>query len=354
MATLEKVEKKLEKKQNKKNPQCLKCGSRALDRTYKSLNSDHMTGYLPYCKTCVGEKFKEYFYKTGKDVHASLYLLCRVVDVPYRENMAIEAIEDNKKKVELAQEKNKERYAEDVYMSYFEKINTLFRQVDNVHLSFDESDFCETGIKFLTKKTEKDIKELAKELLSEEEFNKRKELEELRIRFGNYKDEELLWLKKEYVDWESSNNLNTTTLVKMTEEIVKTRLAMRQAKKPTDIKNYHSIFNDLLKQTGLSPTSNSNLSDTTKNTIGMRIKDIEENKPADMISMRPKYSDIDNYEKYFQNYYRGPLLKSLGRDNADTQSMEEEIKQYKISSDELSDVLVDGDGSSEDSLDDGE
>ena len=352
MATLEKVEKKLEKKQNKKNPQCLKCGTKALDRFYKSLNSDHMTGFLPYCKACVKEKFKDYFYKVGKDQHASLYLLCRVVDIPYKENMAIEAIDDNNKKIERARDENKERYAEDVYSSYFERINNLFRQVDDVHLSFEESDFCENGIKFLTKRDDKDIKDLARELLSDEEVSKRKELEELRERFGNYKDDELLWLKNEYVDWESSNNLNTMTLVKMAEEIAKTRLAIRQATKPSDLKSYHSIFNDLLKQTGLSPTSNSNLSDTTKNTIGMRIKDLEENKPADIVSMRPKYSDIDNHEKYYQNYFRAPLLKSLGRDNEDTQSMEKEIKQYKISGDELASVLADGDRSGEDSLDD--
>ncbi len=316
-------------------PYCLKCSSQYAKNFYKSVNKDHSSGYLPYCKECIGRKFYDYYEVHNGDIEIALYLTCRVLGVPYKELAIPKAME----RVENEQRSKEDYPVANVYMFYFQYLNNYFKTVEDIDMSFDDSDICMKAVATSAHQA-KDLQETMEKLKSPEETARRKELEELRLQFGNYADDEdLYWLRDRYKEWEKGKPLTTVALRNGVAIICQLELSIqKKLGAGKDAKKELDSLKSQLDITGLQPKTDKNPNEK-KRTIGMKIEDLEVTKPADSIKLRNKYRDVDKIEKMFEVHFRAPLKRSLGREDSDTAAMEKEVQEkYKISAKELKEL----------------
>lgn len=319
------------RKKKKEKPYCLKCQSGTTDFFYKSRNINHSNGWLPYCKNCLSGIFEDYYKRLHGDIYSSLYLLCRLLDVPFKTEYADNAIERNNNDVE-----NKRSTGDlDVFKVYMTILNNKLKSVTNDNISFDDSDLYIDAIKKVHSSSHFDF-DLKLEMIKEKNKDNYKEqqmLDELRIRFGEqYEDTELLWLKNDFDNWAGGHRVDTVALVNMVEDICRQRLHIRQqrAKGVNDLKKDFDVLNSLITNAALSPKDNKTRDDgANKLTIGMTIKQLEETRPADDPELKKKFGKWDNIDELIELDYLAPLLQSLGmtENSSVTKMVERNVKE---------------------------
>lgn len=320
----------MSKEKERIRPWCVRCQTTYDRNFYMSVNEYHTSGYLPYCKRCLGEIHEE-LYSIYEEIEVSIHTLCRLVDLPFKKATLELAI----RQIERENERDLDTPITESYKYYFSFLNNSFRSTPDIAVNFDDSDISLLAIKKTVAKSI-DLDEQLKRWEEEDNEEVRKEARKLRKQFGDYSDEDLFKLKEMYDEWESGNNLNTVALRRSVTKICQLELNIQKkiASGEDASKDFNALFK-LMDQTGLKPIANTGVSDERKNTIGMRIKDLEESKPAESLLLRKVYNDLDDHEKFFRNYFVAPVKKSFGIEDSDTASMDKEVEQYKVNVNEL-------------------
>lgn len=316
---------KVARARGKVKPHCIRCHRTELGKFYKSSNPFHTSGYLPYCKDCIGYIFNEFYEKYSEHMETATYVMCRTADIPFKYKVMEYA---NKFVLEKGLPET------DTYIHYIKYLNNTVRMYDNATMTFCDSDLSVEALK-ITAVEKTELEKKIEEWKSDEEVKRALELKELRQRFGsNYTESQLWWLKNEYESWDMGNNLNTVALRKSAEIICMLNLNIKdKLSKGEAASSELSALKSQLDLTGLKPSANVGIDD--RKTIGMSIKKIEETKPADEISLKTRFKDLDKFEEMYRLYYVAPLKKSLGREDSDTIDMDKEVQQYKIDEDEF-------------------
>lgn len=161
-----------------------------------------------------------------------------------------------------------------------------------------------------------------------------KTLKAAKKRFGNYNNEDLMFLENEYQDWITRYECNTKAQETIFERLAFKKWEINKATKAgQNTKDLDRTYTELLSSINILPRQNSGNALTDSLTFGQLIEKWELEKPIPTPSK--EFQDCDNIGKYLRVFFTGWLAKAVGLKNSLSQECEEYIEQYKVSKPEF-------------------
>lgn len=285
---------------------CHKCGEFLASTTFYN-DSRFATGKFPICKRCVMEMVEQRKKKTDppNETKESVQEVLRLMDLPYIDSFYEDCI---KGAWDEAKEKNRN--------SPFSTYNTAIRSLPQYRgLKWKDSDFGDSLYADLdnieeTKKNEKIIKKGRK-------------------RFGNYPNEDLLFLENEYEDWISRYECNTKAQESIFERLSFKKWEINKATKsgqPT--KDLDKTYQELLSTANITPRQTGMDAFADAQTLGTLIQKYEETRPLPEVDEDLK--DVDKIGLMIDAFFRGHTTKMLGIKNAFTHIYEKVMAKYTV------------------------
>ena len=178
-------------------------------------------------------------------------------------------------------------------------------------LSFKDSEFLDSG---------EDIIQLTQ---------RRKPRREIIKLFGNFPNEDLLYLQDQYDDWKERTQVDSKSQETYIVQICYKQLEIWKAQKSgKDTDKLVKSLNDLMNGANLQPRQNVGNAATDSLTFGQLIERWELEKPIPTPS--PEFQDCDNIGKYLRVFFTGWLAKAVGLKNSLSQECEEYIEEYTV------------------------
>lgn len=130
-------------------------------------------------------------------------------------------------------------------------------------------------------------------------------------RWIGFSFEEMMQLETDYLDWVHNYQADTPVERSIFQEIVTCKLMAAKSRsqgKHSDYKNYMEMYRSLAGDAKIKP--NQDTGNKTEETIGLRIKMIEETEPIP--EPLPEFKDVDGIGKYIRKWFVGHFEKMLG------------------------------------------
>lgn len=271
------------KKQSQQLPSvnvvCLYCGKTGKEtKFYKSRNPKYQfLGRIPWCFTCIKEKYDE-LYKKYEDSKKAMYELCRYIDIPFVLNIYESAkTRWQKDGVELFQG----------YITYYSSVGWK-----KAGTTFMDSDKIENLDNIDTAYTNEDIDK------------------DLVFKWGEgFSVSDYAYLENELAECEKTLKCDTWAENTLLREICIKKLEVRNRRKQgSETKDVLKELQDLMKTCAIDPakTAMAN-SGKSLDTFGEWIKDIEQTTPAEWFKDKEKYKDMDGLDDYIKKYITRPI-----------------------------------------------
>lgn len=285
---------------------CPKCGEFLASTTFYG-DDRFATGKFPICKRCIMEMVEQRKKKTDppNETKESVQEVLRLMDLPYIDSFYDDCI---KGAWDEAKEKNR--------TSPFATYNTAIRSLPQYRgMTWKDSDFGDcynTELDSIeeTKKNEKIIKKGRK-------------------RFGNYPNEDLLFLENEYEDWITRYECNTKAQESIFERLSFKKWEINKATKsgqPT--KDLDKTYQELLSTANITPRQTGMDTFADAQTLGTLLQKWEETRPLPEID--EELRDVDKIGLYVDVFYRGHAAKMLGIKNAFTKIYEKVMSKFTV------------------------
>ena len=169
-----------------------------------------------------------------------------------------------------------------------------------------------------------------------------KTLKAAKKRFGNYSNEDLMFLENEYQDWISRYECNTKAQETIFERLAFKKWEINKATKAgQNTKDLDKTYTELLSSINILPRQNSGNGLMDSLSFGQMIEQWEEHDPV--FEPDPEFADCDGIGKYIRVWFKGHLARALGLDNGYSKEYDEYIKEHTVTKPEY-----DEDGKSED------
>ena len=157
----------------------------------------------------------------------------------------------------------------------------------------------------------------------------RKTLKTARKRFGNYSDEDLMFLENEYQDWITRYDCSQKAQEETFQNLSIIKLMKRNAiKKGLSTKDLDASYQQWLDTGNLKPKQNSLDTFSDAQTMGTLIQKYEETRPLPEID--PELADVDKIGLYIDAFYRGHASKMLGLKNRFSNIYEKVMSKYTV------------------------
>lgn len=285
---------------------CHKCGEFLASNTFYA-DDRFATGKFPICKRCIMMMVEQRKKKNDppNETKESVQEVLRLMDLPYIDSFYEDCI---KGAYDEAKEKNR--------TSPFSTYNTAIRSLPQWRgMKWKDSDFGDSIYTDLdtveeTKKNEKIIKKGRK-------------------RFGNYPNEDLLFLENEYEDWISRYECNTKAQESIFERLSFKKWEINKATKngqPT--KDLDKTYQELLSTANITPRQTGMDSLADAQTLGTLIQKYEETRPLPEVDEDLK--DVDKIGLMIDAFFRGHTTKMLGIKNTFTHIYEKVMAKYTV------------------------
>lgn len=150
-----------------------------------------------------------------------------------------------------------------------------------------------------------------------------------RKRFGNYSNEDLLFLENEYEDWITRYECNTKAQESIFERLSFKKWEINKATKngqPT--KDLDKTYQELLSTANITPRQTSMDTFADAQTMGTLLQKYEETRPLPEID--EELRDVDKIGLYIDAFYRGHAAKMLGIKNTFTHIYEKVMSKYMV------------------------
>lgn len=156
-----------------------------------------------------------------------------------------------------------------------------------------------------------------------------KTLKMAKKRFGNYPDEDLMFLENEYQDWITRYECNTKAQETIFERLAFKKWEINKATKAgQNTKDLDKTYTELLSSINILPRQNANNAITDSLTFGELIKKWEDNAPIP--EPDPEFKDVNKIGQYIKIWFKGALARSLGIDNGYSKEYDDYIKTYSV------------------------
>lgn len=268
------------------------CETKRVNEFYKTMDKYlDANGYMSVCKDCLREMYSVFF-QTERAVEKTILRICRMMNVQYND-AAIQSLE--------LQLENKGKAPDDetvfgIYLTRLIAANKKhFREgdvTDDMDLTFYEPT---TSVNVTDPLLDTDFG--SDDLVS----------------FwgsGGYSYEDYKFLEKELAAWRKSHRIESRAEIVIVREICRLMLGMEKDRiEGKSSSGKLKDLRDLMKDGTLSPNTAGMAGNANKGeeSWGMFIKMIENTTPADNLEKYAMYRDVDNVEKYNQDYMVRPL-----------------------------------------------
>ena len=286
---------------------CHMCGDFLAADTFYS-DDRFATGKFCICKKCVMKMVEQRKSDRSEpnETKESVQKVLQLMDLPYIDSFYEDCI---KGAYDEAKEKNRN--------SPFATYNTAIRSLPQYRgLKWKDSDFGDLynpeDSAEETKKNEKIIKKGRK-------------------RFGNYSNEDLLFLENEYEDWITRYECNTKAQESIFERLSFKKWEINKATKqgqPT--KDLDKTYQELLQTANITPRQTGMDTFADAQTMGTLLQKWEETRPCPEID--EELQDVDKIGLYIDAFYRGHAAKMLGIKNAFTHIYEKVMSKFTVKS----------------------
>lgn len=166
------------------------------------------------------------------------------------------------------------------------------------------------------------------EELNSQAMSKRKPRKDIVKLFGNFPNEDLLYLQDQYDDWCARTQVDSksqqTYIVRICFKLLDIYKAQKAGK---DTSKLDDSLNNLLAAANLQPRQNVGNASTDSLTFGQLIERWEENDP---ILIPENYVDVDNLSQYIDIWFKGGLSRALNLDNGYSKEYDDYIDQYTV------------------------
>jgi hypothetical protein len=287
---------------------CTRCGSSSDFYVGKS-NLYKFYGKIPFCKKCIEEIYNE-LVKLHSDYKKAIYLLCRKLDIPFKNSVYDGAVKESSIK------------GWSIQQAYLKQINS-FSEKNNYGTDFDDSedfDSINQNKVFKINNINNDIETTT----------------DLILKWGNLLSQDIQFLENEYIDWCRRYDVSSKAMEVNIKYICHQQLTInkkQESGQPVD--KELKTLGDLMGNSALKPIQESAAMSAEFNTLGTWIKKFENEEPFPEPDEELK--DVDGFKKYIRVWFLGHMCKILGLDNEYSQEYDEELLTHTINFDESED-----------------
>ena len=265
------------------------------------------SGLYPLCKKQLIEMATDYDKKNKLrvDNREKTIQVFQMLDIPFIDSVYQSALQTTQ---DAVGEKNR--------ATAFQHALTIVKSLPQYKgLTFKDSDFGDIG-------------NLDDDPIEESKKNE-KVIKKGRKRFGNYPNEDLLFLENEYEDWISRYECNTKAQESIFERLSFKKWEINKATKngqPT--KDLDKTYQELLSTANITPRQTGMDAFADAQTLGTLIQKYEETRPLPEVDEDLK--DVDKIGLMIDAFFRGHTTKMLGIKNAFTHIYEKVMAKYTV------------------------
>lgn len=154
----------------------------------------------------------------------------------------------------------------------------------------------------------------------------RKEIVKL---FGNFSNEDLLYLQDQYDDWCARTEVNSksqqTYIIRICFKLLDIYKAQKSGK---DTDKLDKSLNELLAAANLQPRQNVGNAATDSLTFGQLIEKWELSSPVP--EPQEEFADPDNIGKFLRVWFKGSLMRALGLDGGYSKEYDDYVQKYTV------------------------
>ena len=275
--------------------------------TYEGFYTDkrYATGYYPECKKCVRAQVEQRTNSKQEpnETVESVQRMLLKMDLPYIDSLYQSQV---KNVADASSEKNRHS----AFAQYIVAIKSLPQYNAK---TWSDSEFApddDTNPDYEQKEVKKTIRSGRK-------------------RFGNYPNEDLMFLENEYQDWTTRYACESKAQELLFKRICFKQLEIDKAQKAgRETKDMDKTLQELMSSLSVKPSQKNSNSLTESMTFGQLIDRWEQEKPIP--EPDEEFKDVDNIGLYIDVFFKGHLSKMMGLKNAFSALYERYIAKYTV------------------------
>jgi len=276
---------------------CSKCkkDKKLIEYYMSSSTLIHSDGCISICKQCLWKLI-------DFEDKASLLKILAEINRPFLQDMYVSARNSDRQNKTgeymrlLGMKQNRELTFRDSILGEEEDI-----QIKRV----------ETDVKLISDRTDDEVKEI--------------------IGFwGNgYSMDDYLFLQKEYETLLNSYESDSYAIQMLFQEVSHQRLSIKHKReKGEGVDKELKTLQDLLTSSNIKPVQETGAQATEQQTFGTLIKKFEEERPIP--EPDEEWKDVNGIRKYIDVWFKGHLMRMLGKENDTENEYKEEVEQYTV------------------------
>ncbi len=291
--------------------QCVTCG-KIYKRQYGNFSKNASSPlfasndyYLPTCKHCVEELYKQYVDLFNGNDERAIERICQIYDYYFTDSalMGSLKISDGQSRINgYIRIINLEQYNGKTY------VNTI-------------KDGANENIQSIAEVSDMEIDEIDE-----------KALKDAIIVWGlGFSPEQYSILNDSFADWKSRVVIDSKTREALVRELCIIKLQMNNALKDNDVDLYQKLvktYQDTMKSANLQPLQEDITDKASEKPIGVMIKMFEDERPIP--KPLKEWEDVDGIVKYITIYFLGHLCKMLKIKNRYAALYEAEMAKYRV------------------------
>ena len=275
--------------------------------TYEGFYTDkrYATGYYPECKKCVKAQVEQRINSRQEpnETVESVQKMLLKMDLPYIDSLY-------KAQVKNVADASSEKNRHSAFAQYIVAIKSLPQYNSKTWADSEFAPDDDMNPDYEQKEVKKTIKAGKK-------------------RFGNYPNEDLMFLENEYQDWTTRYACESKAQELLFKRICFKELEIDKAQKSgKDTKEMDKTLQELMSSLSVKPSQKNSNSLTETMTFGQLIDKWEQEKPIP--EPDEEFKDVDKIGLYIDVFFKGHLSKMMGLKNAFSALYERYIAKYTV------------------------
>ena len=275
--------------------------------TYEGFYTDkrYVTGYFPECKKCVKAQVEQRTNSRQEpnETVESVQRMLLKMDLPYIDSLY-------KAQVKNVADASSEKNRHSAFAQYIVAIKSLPQYNAKTWANSEFAPDDDMNPDYEQKEVKKTIKAGRK-------------------RFGNYPNEDLMFLEDEYQDWTTRYACESKAQELLFKRICFKQLEIDKAQKAgRETKELDKTLQELMGSLSVKPSQKNSNSLTETMTFGQLIDKWEQEKPIP--EPDEEFKDVDKIGLYIDVFFKGHLSKMMGLKNAFSALYERYIAKYTV------------------------
>lgn len=304
---------------------CTHCGKYKERASFFNLSNEVHKKGIPICRDCANKMFK-YYADMYKDPRETIVIFSSYLNI-----IVVSSLLD---KFAGTLQQDRSNVMCDIPGFVEAYIDEVISECDKLKIPKSQRNFHDTnfsGIPF--KVVEPSFSEpiYNDKFVAQEEENEEvvltKKMMKLKEKWGDYPEEDLLWLENTYKGWYEQCDITGISRDKLVRQLCFEELSINKARENGEnVKDKIKSFRELMKDGDFTPKKqNSQASHSQFSSMGDFIRYAEKNRP--IINKDPEFEDVDGIQKIWRSI-AGAISRTIGKNTEYVRDLEENYKEY--------------------------